>query len=129
MIRRELAVFLVVGSLTVLVDFLSYSGMRMLGLDTGIAKGAGFLIGTLFAYCANRAWTFGQHWHAPGSAWRFVVLYSATLLVNVAVNALGLYVLDKLAGAVMVSFLVATSLSAALNFIGMKWFVFRPANR
>ncbi|WP_310630224.1 GtrA family protein [Paraburkholderia sp.] len=124
MIRRELAIFLVVGSLTVLVDFLSYRGMVRFGLiDVDIAKGISFILGTAFAYFANRLWTFGRTNHASGTAWRFIALYACTLAANVAVNAAILHVASTFA--VQLAFLVATGISASLNFIGMKWFVFR----
>jgi putative flippase GtrA len=88
MIRRELAIFLVVGTLTVVIDFLTYRGLiwaQLLGVDS--AKGIGFLTGTVFAYFANRFWTFGHKVHAVGSAWRFIVVYSLTLGTNVLVNS------------------------------------------
>lgn len=126
MIRRELAIFLVVGSLTVLVDFLAYRSlvwMELMGID--MAKATGFIVGTLFAYFANRIWTFGHTAHAPGSAWRFAVLYTITLGANVWVNALALALLGKVAQAVLLAFLFATGVSASLNFLGMKLFVFK----
>ncbi|HEF4780137.1 GtrA family protein [Burkholderia multivorans] len=124
MIRRELAIFLVVGTLTVLVDFLGYRGLVRLGLfDVDIAKGISFVLGTAFAYFANRLWTFGHTAHAPGTAWRFIVVYACTLTANVVVNAAMLRVIDSFA--VQLAFLIATGISASLNFIGMKWFVFR----
>jgi putative flippase GtrA len=89
MIRRELPIFLVVGILTVLIDFLTYRGLiwvQLFGVD--IAKGIGFLVGTLFAYFANRFWTFSHKDHADGSIWRFIVIYSISLVVNVYVNSL-----------------------------------------
>jgi putative flippase GtrA len=126
MIKRELSIFLVVGSLTVLVDYLSYRSLvwsGLLGVD--IAKATGFLVGTVFAYFANRIWTFGHKSHAPGSAWRFTVLYAATLGANVFVNALALAVLADVTAAIQMSFLLATGVSATLNFLGMKLFVFK----
>jgi putative flippase GtrA len=94
MIERELGIFLIVGSLTVLVDFSVYRGLvwvGMIGVD--IAKGIGFLSGTLFACFANRFWTFGHKSQAPGSIWRFVILYLSTLGTNIKVNALALKVM------------------------------------
>lgn len=126
MIRRELAVFLVVGSLTVLVDFLAYRGLLwsgLLGVDP--AKAASFITGTVFAYFANRFWTFGHKPHAAGSWYRFILLYALTLGANVLVNALMLRVLSQIPSAIQLAFLVATGVSAALNFIGMKLFVFK----
>ena len=161
MIKRELAIFLIVGTLTVMIDFLTYRGLvwtQLLGVDS--AKGLGFLTGTVFAYFANRFWTFGHKTHAVGSAWRFIILYSLTLATNVLVNAFLMsylpiqlpVLLDMLKEAtqlimidqpiyeevngmlnkllnkeitIQIAFLVATVTSAALNFIGMKLFVFK----
>ena len=81
MIKRELAIFLVVGATTVLLDFVSYQGLvefEMMTVD--IAKATGFLIGTLFAYFANRFWTFGHRQQVSNSAWRFVVLGFRTVI-------------------------------------------------
>ena len=126
MIKPELAIFLVVGATTVLVDFVSYRGLiRFGGMDVGIAKAAGFLIGTLFAYYANRYWTFGHKSHAQGAALRFVVLYTSTLGANVIINSLVLKLIGNEFAAIQLAFLISTVVSASINFIGMKAFVFR----
>lgn len=126
MIKRELMIFLIVGLLTVLIDFISYRGLIWLHwLNVDLAKGAGFIIGTCFAYFANRLWTFGHKNHAPGSMWRFVLLYAMTLSVNVCVNFLALYIFNQFSQVVLIAFLLATGISAMLNFFGMKWFVFK----
>lgn len=126
MIRRELGIFLVVGMLTVLVDFCSYRGLLWLHVaSVDVAKASGFLIGTVFAYFANKAWTFGSRQHAPGSFVRFAVLYALTLGANVLVNKAVLAALGSQTGYVQIAFLCATAVSAALNFLGMKFFVFR----
>lgn len=125
MIKKEIAVFIIVGSLTVLVDYLSYRGLIFMDImSVELAKTVGFLTGTVFAYFANRFWTFGHKQHAPGSSYRFAALYSVTLGANVLVNSIGLFLLANMTGAVEVSFLVATGVSASLNFLGMKLFVF-----
>ncbi len=133
MIRRELARFLVVGASTVLVDFASYRGLLALAMTgTAVSKAAGFVAGTTFAYFANRFWTFGHAAHRAGSAWRFAAVYTSTLGANVLVNSLALRLLADAVGAVQIAFLVATGVSATLNFAGMKFFVFAhtpPAER
>ena len=126
MIRRELSAFLVVGLLAVVLDFGSYRGLLHVGkVDVEVAKAAGFLVGTLFAYFANRFWTFGHAEHEAGSVWRFVLLYASTLVANVLVNSLMLAVLRDVTGALQLAFVSATAVSASLNFIGMKIFVFK----
>lgn len=125
MIRKELAIFLVVGGLTVVVDYLTYRSIVWTGLlETNLAKGAGFLTGTVFAYFANRLWTFGTRAHAAGSVWRFAALYTLTLLINIYANALMLSVLSGFPSSVQAAFVITTGLSATLNFLGMKLFVF-----
>lgn len=125
MISKEFAIFLVVGSLTVLVDYLTYRGIVWTGLlETNLAKGGGFLTGTVFAYLANRLWTFGTREHAAGSAWRFAAMYALTLLINIYANELMLSVLSGLPYPVQAAFVIASGLSATLNFLGMKHFIF-----
>jgi len=127
MIKRELIIFLIVGASTVLVDFMTYRGLfQFQVLEVSMAKATGFLVGTLFAYFANRFWTFGHKSHAPGSAWRFSALYSSTLGANVLINAVALKLLADTAFAFQLAFLFATGVSASLNFLGMKLFVFKP---
>lgn len=127
MIKRELAMFLIVGVSTVLVDFISYLGLiGFQVMEVDMAKAAGFLVGTLFAYFANRFWTFGHNPHVPGSVWRFSALYASTLGANVLTNALVLELLADMAIAIQLAFLLATGVSACLNFLGMKLFVFKP---
>jgi putative flippase GtrA len=101
--------------------------MQLLNVD--MAKAVGFLAGTVFAYFANRFWTFGHKTALAGSAWRFAVLYTATLALNVYINALALDKLADLSVAVQISFLLATGVSATLNFLGMKLFVFRATEQ
>ncbi|WP_316151106.1 GtrA family protein [Cupriavidus sp. BIC8F] len=126
MIRRELRIFLIVGLLTVLVDFFSYRALVLLNaLNVDAAKAVSFLLGTLFAYFANRAWTFGQHTHATGTFIRFALLYTTTLGANVLVNRITLGVMGNIPGTLQIAFLFATTVSATLNFIGMKYYVFR----
>ena len=127
MIKRQLTTFLVVGALTVFIDFVTYRILTWsLWLNIDTSKATGFMAGTLFAYFANKAWTFGQQTHAPGSAWRFVLLYSVTLGANILVNAGGLMTLGDRPFAMHGAFLAATGVSAALNFLGMKLIVFKP---
>lgn len=133
MIKREFGIFLIVGSLTVLVDFAVYRGLLWLDVTSiDLAKGVSFLAGTVFAYFANRFWTFGHQSIAAGSVGRFAALYLSTLIANIAVNALALKALIDAPSSLQWAFLLATGVSAILNFLGMKFFVFhsqaKPAN-
>lgn len=126
--RREVIVFLIVGSLTVLLDFLTYRALVWYELfDIDIAKGIGFLTGTVFAYFANRLWTFKHNSVATGAVWRFILVYLISLSVNINLNAITLAWLADTSMSIQLAFLVATGASTIINFLGMKLFVFRAA--
>ena len=126
MIRREVPIFLVVGGLTVVIDFIVYHGLLWMELfNISVDKGISFLAGSLFAYVANRFWTFGYSLVSDGSIFRFILLYLSTLIINVAVNNAKLQVMVGIDYSLHISFIIATGVSAALNFIGMKLFVFK----
>ena len=125
LLEYEVARFLIVGGTTVLIDLICYFMLIYTGFDTPLSKGISFSIGTVFAYFANRNYTFQS---SMGGFVRFTVftlLYLSTLVVNVASNEIVLKFTSHINGSLMIAFLIATSLSATLNFIGMKYIVFK----
>ena len=126
MIKKELSVFLIVGISTVLVDYIFYQGMVTLQYaSTDIAKTFSFIVGTLFAYGANRFWTFSHKEIANNSVLKFLLLYSVSLSANVFINSQFLEFLGSFDYEVLISFFFATGVSSTLNFIGMKFIVFK----
>jgi len=131
-IKRELGIFLIVGLLTVGIDFVIYRGfiyLQPFGLDSiNLAKGFSFISGTVFAYFANRFWTFNQQATGAGSVFRFVVVYVLGLIANIAINYLCIEWFSSptlaLEYTLLIAFILATGVSASFNFIGMKFFVF-----
>lgn len=131
-IKRELGIFLIVGLLTVGIDFLIYHGfiyLQPFDFDSiNIAKGFSFISGTIFAYFANRFWTFNQQTTGSGSVFRFVMVYILGLIANIAINYLCIEWFSSPALAMeytlLIAFILATGVSASFNFIGMKFFVF-----
>jgi len=124
--RAQIIRFLFVGGTTVLIDFLVYSFLLWLHIDANLAKTISFSCGTVFAYFANRSITFS----ASGSLSRFmlfVAIYVTTLFINVGSNAAVLASVDVGNANVnyLIAFVIATGLSATLNFLGMKFFVFK----
>jgi putative flippase GtrA len=117
--------FIFVGLLTVAVDYGAYAtlmGASAVGVD--LSKAVGFLVGTIFAYFANKKWTFGAVHPKRGSVYKFALVYSATLGVNVAVNSIVFSAVSGFLFQRELSFVAATFVSASLNFLGMKFFVF-----
>ena len=124
--KRELIIFLVVGTLTVLMDLAVYHALLEFALPISAAKGIGFVTGTLFAFIVNKMWTFTSQGTMSAEGWRFILLYGTTLLGNVGLNSLTLRVLPEAPASFHLAFLLATGVSASPNFFGMKFFVFVP---
>jgi len=124
--RGELFRFLLVGGTTVLIDLAAYRLLMFVGLAVPVAKATGFLIGTFFAYFANRMWTFAVTNDGPsgGEVLRFAAVYGGSLVANVVVNGVMLAVLGRTELTIAVAFVIATATSALLNFLGMKFLVF-----
>lgn len=126
-LSAQLRRFLITGLTATGIDSAVYSTLLYLGMDFSPAKACGFLVAVLFAYNGHRRWTFGSH----GSRKRiagFIGLYVTTFLINNLTNTMMLEILGKeqridIAGA----FIVATGITAIVNFTMMKFFIFRPA--
>ena len=122
----EIGRFLFIGSLTVLFDLFIYLFLlAILNISSELSKGLGFSCGAIFAYFANRNFTFNSYVKGILAFSFFWALYVTTLFVNIAVNELGLSFFKKDNFSIGLAFLMATGVSASLNFIGMKYFVFR----
>lgn len=121
--HRQVLRFLVVGALTVGIDFVVYHLEYLLGVPLTPAKAVSFVVATVCAYLMNRSFTF----RAAGgrrAAMTFMGLYATTLVVNVGVNALGLAFLPAGRWHIVGAFLLAQAVSSTLNFLGMRHVVF-----
>lgn len=118
--RRAFLRFLVVGSTSVLIDLAVYQLLTAAGLSPHGAKGISYVTGMLFGFVANKLWAFESKRKSAAEPVTYLLLYTATLGVNVGLNALALPV----AGSVF-AFLVATGTTTILNFAGLRWITFR----
>jgi putative flippase GtrA len=121
-LKKEIIFFSIVGFSTVAIDYFFYNfflSNQILGVNT--SKGLSFLIGTAYSYLMNRFFTFSHTAYKDGSILRFLTIYVLALLLNVTVNWLIFMIYSSIA----LSFFIATGFSAAFNFIGLKFYVFR----
>jgi len=119
-LKKELKSFLIAGLSAVGTDFITYYIMLNF-LHHDIAKILSFILGTIVAFVINKYWTFERYKKSHKQIFQFIILYSATLFVNVMINR---SVLD-FTELVFLAFLIATGASTILNFAGQKWWVFK----
>ncbi|MDA8691944.1 GtrA family protein [Candidatus Pseudothioglobus singularis] len=119
-----------VGITTVFVDLICYTILILISLDTYLAKGASFLVGTVFAYFANRKITFRVPSNSQNNKFfYFLILYLTTLFINVSINEFVLNFSGHDISSYALAFICATSVSASINFFGMKFFVFNKKKK
>ena len=122
---KQLKRFILVGTATVLIDFLIYR-ILVVPLDPPLSKAISFLAGSFFAYQFNRKWTFQAGNTNLFQVIVFAFVYCSSLVFNVVANSAILNSLPSLLpGRLALAFLAATVISASLNFLGMKLLVFR----
>ena len=125
LLHNQVGRFLIVGITTVLIDFVIYILLSFFDFETDLSKAVSFSGGAIFAYFANRGYTFKSKRKGLLSFALFSTLYILTLGVNVSMNELILSVFGKTQLIIIFAFIAATGLSAAINYIGMKYIIFR----
>jgi putative flippase GtrA len=120
-LKQELMRFLVTGIMAVGVDFSGYWLLAEM-IPADLAKGSSFVMGSIVAFIFNKLWTFEHDAKLSNAAIQFTCLYSLTFIANVAVNH---FILTLGMEIKLLAFLIATATSTTLNFLGMKFWVFR----
>jgi putative flippase GtrA len=118
--KKELRRFLIAGIIAVGTDISAYFFMLQY-IQHDIAKTISFLLGSIAAFLINKYWTFKKYAKSYMEILSFMVLYTATLGTNVMVNKY----LISVTGLIFFAFIIATSVSTVINFIGQKFWVFR----
>ena len=129
LLKNEINRFLLVGITTVLIDLSVYSLLLLLEFDTYISKGISFNVGALFAFYANKNFTFKSNTKSSFKFILFLILYLTTLGVNVSLNEIILSLIGKTELSLFIAFVIATAISATINFLGMKHIVFKSNNK
>jgi putative flippase GtrA len=140
---KQITKFIISGVLAVMVDFLVYFTISQF-LEINISKGIGFCSGMVVTYNLNKYWTWRQKDKNNKRLLLFSGLYLIAMLVNIFVNQ---YAFNQIPNTETVlsirntsknlidffaiknnkvfAFVIATGMSAALTFLGQKFWLFR----
>ncbi len=121
----EVSRFIIVGSSTVLLDLFFYNVLLKFGISSSNSKGLSFIVGAFYSYFANKSFTFNYRKYQLTKFILFLMLNVSTLLANVFINEVLLNILNRTDLSYVIAFLSATIVSATLNFLGLKYIVFR----
>jgi putative flippase GtrA len=96
------------------------------GLEFMFAKVGSFMCAVIFAYHGHRSWTFMSH-GSKKRATAFMTLYVSALVINATANSSILAIVGTEITGIATAFVIATGFTATINFVVMKFFIFRPA--
>jgi NDP-sugar pyrophosphorylase family protein/putative flippase GtrA len=118
--------FIPIGIGAVLVDLIFYFLLLFMGLPITASKTISFCLGVVFSYFGNKHFTFKRQEDGLNGKALFILIYALSLLANIGANFATLkYVLPVSELRFIAAFIVATGISAGMNFFGMKLFVFK----
>jgi putative flippase GtrA len=117
-----------VGLAATAIDFVSYTLLSLL-LPSWIAKSIGFATGTITGFFLNRAWAFRYRGPLSEALIKYLLLYVASLFVNVLVNQTFLILLFNMEGAKFIAFTVATLVTATINYLFINNFMFNSGTK
>ena len=125
-VLSELKKFLAVGMIAVSLDWGIYLALvNFLGLGAVLSKSLSYIIGTMFAFAANGRLVF-QSDLAPLNFLKHLLLYTFSLLANTLLFADWesnfSFESPIILGAAL---LTSTFVSTVINFIGMRFWVFK----
>ena len=119
--KKEIFKFLVGGGTAVIIDFLVYKILMIMGIERTIAKTISFICGSIVGFIINKYWTFKSPKFQIKEILKYTILYIITAFINSQVNKYTLL----LFGSEFFAFLCATGVSTILNFLGQKFLIFR----
>lgn len=128
-IQIELVIFSIIGICTVIIDYVFYMIMLYIGLSLSYSKGIGFICGTIFAYFANKKFTFNYSESSKKIFSKFILLYFFSMLLNVVINTYILKIYSKISNNFLYAFIGATLSSAIVNYWGMKTYIFKKTTQ
>ncbi len=138
--RKQLVKFGFIGGLAVLTDLACYYLFLQVlpeallpppWSNEAVAKTLSFLCGLMVTYHLNKRWTWRRKDRNSRRLVKFLALYGMSMVLNVSLNSLFLWVLHQhstwnwVPRKYLVAFMGATGVCAMFNFVGQKFWIFR----
>lgn len=124
-IKAQSVLFIVIGITAVFIDTCCYFFLFYFTGLINLSKFVSFIMGAVFSYYGNKNITFNVKAKKLTPIY-FSLVYSISLGLNIFSNSFSLFLFkNKETITILISFFIATLISALFNFVMMKFFVFR----
>lgn len=112
--------FMLAGGCSTALDFILYMALIQ-HMPVFISKGISMISASVFSYIVNKVFTFRSKRKSYGKYLvRFYIVFGMNLFVNTGMN----WLLYRLTGIRMLSYIIATLAGMCVNYTGQKNYVF-----
>ncbi len=123
---KEAILYIIFGILTTLVNFIIYTVLIFVGIDTYIANIIAWVGAVLFAYLTNRSIVFNSSAKKKAELFKEIIAFYGARIFSLIVEMIILYVCIDLIGMdQFIPKLAAQVIVIILNYILSKFMVFR----
>lgn len=125
---KEIILYFVFGVLTTVINFVIYTILILLGVDTYISNIAAWIGAVLFAYLTNRSVVFNSKAKGKTALFKEILSFYGARIFSLVVEMLILYVCIDLIGMdQFIPKLAAQVIVIILNYILSKFIVFKKS--
>ena len=126
MINREIRFFLINGIIAVLIAYLVYRALILIGLDINFSSMSSYFAGMFYGYFSNKQLTFKNFDNISiTNITKYLVLHFCTLVIYVYLNSYLVLLLKEYSFNLLIAFSLTIGLTTILNFLGLRFWVFK----
>ena len=126
MINREIIFFIINGIISVLIAYLVYRALILIGLDINFSSMISYFAGMFYGYFANKQLTFKNVDNISiTNITKYLVLHFCTLVIYVYLNSYLVLLLKEYSFNLLIAFSLTIGLTTILNFLGLRFWVFK----
>lgn len=128
-VGKQICQYISIGISAVILDAIIYTlCLKLLFFSLTLAKLTGVISSVVYGYILNSKWTFSCKTSLRNIV-SYCVVYSLSIALNVITNRFLVEALPDRLFPLVTAFCIATALSVCINFLGMKFWVFRQSEK
>ena len=129
MINREIGFFLINGFIAVIIAYTVYMVLILASLDIYFSSLISYFSAIFYGYIANKKITFkSRDKISLANVIKYVGLHLCTMVIYVYLNSYFVVMLEEYKFSLLIAFILPISLTATLNFWGLRFWVFKKVS-
>lgn len=124
LLNKETILYLVFGVLTTVVNFVVFTPLNELGMNSIIANTIAWFMAVLFAYITNKIFVFNSKTTGFMAITREIIMFFAARILSLLVENVGLFIADILDVNTYVAKVFLAVLVVIINYVLSKLIIF-----